>query len=131
MNLIWLLWPAVNSVCPALPRGARANNLDRIRNALYGYHKKNGRFPPALIADRNGKPMHSWRTLILPYIDCDDLYKAYDFAEPWNGPHNRKLLAKRPRWFGCPSAAVDRDRDAIQTSYVAVAGRSRHAACNR
>ena len=36
--------------------------------------------------------MHSWRVLLLPYLDRSDLYKAYDFTEPWDGPNNRKLL---------------------------------------
>lgn len=35
--------------------------------------------------------MHSWRVLILPFLDHQELYDAYNFDEPWNGPNNRKL----------------------------------------
>src|SRR5262245_59063522 len=35
--------------------------------------------------------MHSWRVLILPYLEGNDTYKQYDFDEPWDGPRNRKL----------------------------------------
>ena len=35
--------------------------------------------------------MHSWRVLILPFLEQRQLYDAYNFAERWDGPHNRKL----------------------------------------
>ena len=47
------------------------NNLRKSRLALHNYHQANGCFPPAYIADKNGKPMHSWRVLILPYMEYD------------------------------------------------------------
>jgi Protein of unknown function (DUF1559) len=33
------------------------------------YHDTYGRFPPAYIADHDGRPMHSWRVLILPLLE--------------------------------------------------------------
>ncbi len=33
---------------------------------------------------------------ILPYIEQKELYKAYNFDEPWDGPNNRKLIDKMP-----------------------------------
>ena len=87
--------PRIETARETAPRGHCANNLKQIAAALQDYHQVNGCFPPAYIADKNGKPMHSWRVLILPYLDHDDLYKAYDFSEPWDGPKNKKLLAIR------------------------------------
>ena len=43
------------------------------------------------------------RVLILPYLDGADLYKQYDFLEPWDGPNNIKLLERRPGIFDCPT----------------------------
>src|SRR5262245_51620214 len=45
-----------------------------------------GQLPPAYITDENGRPMHSWRVLILQYLgdDARALYDKYDFDEPWN-----------------------------------------------
>ena len=103
-------------------RAACANNLHEIALALHQYHQANGCFPPAYIADKSGKPMHSWRILILPFLDRNDLYKAYDFSEPWNGPNNKKLLATRPNVFACPSDPSVGRGGATQTSYVAVVG---------
>jgi prepilin-type processing-associated H-X9-DG protein len=83
------------------------------------YEAKNGHLPPAFIVDNNGKPMHSWRVLILPFLDRKDLYDQYDFSEPWNGPHNSRLMRMCPEVFRCPSA---KNRDPSATSYVAIVG---------
>lgn len=79
------------------------SRLNQLQLALMNYESGHGHFPPAYIADKDGKPMHSWRVLILPYIEEEALYKEYDFNEPWNGPHNAKLADKMPRIFHMPS----------------------------
>ena len=96
------------------------NNLKQLGVALRNYHDAQGTFPPAYVADANGKPMHSWRVLILPYIGRDDLYKRYRFDEPWDGPNNRKLHGEIVKWFQCPSQNSVANPQA--TSYVAVVG---------
>ncbi|MEZ6144785.1 MAG: DUF1559 domain-containing protein [Planctomycetaceae bacterium] len=54
------------------PRSSRhlqcKNNLKQIMLALHNYHDDFGTFPPAYTVDENGKRMHSWRTLIWPYL---------------------------------------------------------------
>ena len=52
----------------AQPRTQCSNNLRAIMCALQQYHDIHKSFPPAALSDRNGKPMHSWRVLILPYL---------------------------------------------------------------
>lgn len=73
--------------------------LNQLHLALHNYHDVYGQFPPAFIADENGKPMHSWRVLILPYVDAGKLYAEYDFREPWDGPNNSRLLHRMPAVF--------------------------------
>lgn len=63
--------------------------------------------------------MHSWRVLILPFIDGADLYDTYDFSEPWDGPNNRKLIARIPQWLVFPGDA--RNPSGV-TNYLAVVG---------
>ena len=78
--------------------------------AVANYHETYGCFPPAYVADRDGKPMHSWRVLILPFLEQRELYNAYNFAEPWDGPNNRKLAdgsggsTSAPAWSRIRSA---------------------------
>jgi hypothetical protein len=79
-----------------------ANNLKQIAMALHSYHEQYGVFPPAYIADATGRPMHSWRVLLLPFLEAQSLYDEYDFHEPWNGPNNSKLLTRMPYFFSCP-----------------------------
>jgi prepilin-type processing-associated H-X9-DG protein len=106
------------------PRRAMCmNNLKQIGLALHNYQTEYGAFPPAYIADEAGRPMHSWRVLILPYMDEQDLYDDYDFSEPWNGPHNSRLLAKMPRLFSCPTRDWAATSRPSLTSYVLVTGR--------
>jgi hypothetical protein len=116
--LIGLLDPGVSVVREAARRGCCANNLKQIVLALLNYHDAYGRFPPAYVADANGKPMHSWRVLILPYLERKPLYDAYDFDEPWDGPNNSKLAASVLKEYGCLSAP----HYGPTTNYVAVIG---------
>jgi len=97
-----------------------ANNLKTLALAIHDYSGKNGdRLPPAYVLGNDGKPWHSWRVLILPYLNRGDLYEKYHFDEPWNGPHNIQLIDQMPDVFGCPA---DQERDLGKTSYFAIVG---------
>lgn len=119
------------SVCFVLPafRGPKCvltrssvcrNNLEMIGLGLQTYADIYGSFPPAYVADASGKPMHSWRVLILPYIEQKPLYDQYDFSEPWDGPRNRLLAKHIPPFFQCPSDPSL--PGTANTSYVALTG---------
>ena len=115
--------PAVRSARPAARRSQCKNNLKQIGLALHTYHDKYDCFPPAYIADSNGRPMHSWRVLLLPYLDQEIHYAQYRFDEPWNGPNNSKLADKILHVYNCPGENNAAGRSiATLTSYVAVVG---------
>jgi hypothetical protein len=46
-----------------------SNHLRQIGLALHNYHDFYGSLPPAFVADSHGKPIHSWRVLILPFME--------------------------------------------------------------
>jgi type II secretory pathway pseudopilin PulG len=117
--LIALLLPAVESARPAARRSQCMNNLKQISYALHNYHDRYGCFPPAYVADKDGRPMHSWRVLILPFMEQKGLYDQYRFDEPWDGPNNRKLAATVIQAYRCPS---DESGSPTDTNYVAVIG---------
>jgi hypothetical protein len=122
--LVMLLTPVQMAVTDPR-RGACQENLKQIALALHNYERANGSYPPAYVADKKGQPMHSWRVLILPYLEDDfatKLYKKYDFNEPWDGPHNYELRTIRPRCYVCPSDAGAANPTANFTNYVAVVG---------
>jgi hypothetical protein len=62
--LVALLQPAVAVSPEAARRNACIKNLTLLGIALHNYHDKYKSFPPAYVADANGKPMHSWRILL-------------------------------------------------------------------
>jgi hypothetical protein len=97
------------------------NNLKQIAFALQKYHANFGCFPPAYIADENGRPMHSWRVLLLPYMEMKPFYDKYDFGEPWDGPNNSRLANQRPEVYVCPSD-YHWSKPPSQTSLVVVVG---------
>ena len=68
-----------------------SNNLKQIGLALHNYASTNGRFPPAMVLDKDGKALYSWRVLILPYIEQDAVYKQWKMDESWDSPNNKKL----------------------------------------
>ena len=103
--------PAKRTLC--------SNNLKQLALALHNYHDAYGSFPPAYIADVQGRPMHSWRVLVLPFLEDGRVYDQYRFDEPWDGPNNRRLHAQINRVFRCPSDATSA---AGMTNYVVVAG---------
>lgn len=114
-----LLLPAVQAAREAARRSQCTNNLRQIALGLQNYQDVYGSFPPAYVADENGKPMHSWRVLILPFVDQQALYDQYHFDEPWDGPNNRLLAASTPPVFRCPSDGVSAPG---MTSYVGISG---------
>jgi hypothetical protein len=126
MSLV--LYPAIQNAREAARRSNCKGELKQIGLALLNYRETYECFPPAYIADANGKPMHSWRVLILPYIDQAALYSEYRFDEPWDGPNNRKLSTRIVVWgdysfYHCPSdRPASGEPDATMTSYVAVVG---------
>ena len=95
------------------------HKLTIIGIALHDYHITYGSFPPAYVADKQGRPMHSWRVLLLPFVDSPALYERYDFSVPWDHPNNRYVLENMPSAYSCPK---DPDKEGIVTSYFACFG---------
>ena len=66
---------------------------------MHNYHDTHGTLPPAAVRDRNGRPLLSWRVLILPYLEQQALFDEFKLDEPWDSPHNVHLLKKMPLIF--------------------------------
>ncbi|MBN2474106.1 MAG: DUF1559 domain-containing protein [Pirellulales bacterium] len=111
--------PVPLSAAPYLPTDECADRLRQIGAAMHAYHAANGHFPPSHVADGDGKPQHSWRVLLLPFLGRQDLYDAYKFDEPWDSPANLAVARQMPEVYGCPEDphAVD-----SQTSYAMLVG---------
>ena len=58
----------------------------------------------------------SWRVLVLPYIEQDNLYKQFKLDEAWDSDHNKKLIAKMPEIYRGPNRKLN---DEGKTAYLA------------
>ncbi len=113
----WICSPRQGPGFPASKRMMCANNMKWIGLALRQYEIDHGTFPPAFIPGDDEQPSHSWRVLLLPYLNQQDLYDRYRFDEPWDGPNNSKLAAMMPDVFRCPACIGE--TPPTHTNYVA------------
>jgi prepilin-type processing-associated H-X9-DG protein len=102
-------------------RAICVDNMKQIGLGLHNYHDVHKKFPSIITCDKSGKPLFSWLVEILPNMEYGTLYDALKKDEPWNSPHNAKLLSKlRISEFVCPS--VRQEEKDFSTNYVAIIG---------
>lgn len=116
--LIGLLLPATRSARPAAYRMQCSNNLKQIALALQNYETSYHAFPPAASFDSSGNPLHSWRTLILPFLEQSALYDSIDLSKPWDDPANAQAYASSVPVYHCPS--LGRGSSLGSTTYLGV-----------
>lgn len=115
--------PAAEPEDEARLAGRRArsiNNLKQIGLALHNYHDTYTHFPAPALYDKSGKPLLSWRVMLLPYFEQDQLYKRFKLDEPWDSPNNKALVAEIPGVYS--TAEGDAAREKGLTHYQAVVG---------
>lgn len=94
-------------------------NLKRIGKALNSYAAEYGTYPPAITNGPDGKPWHSWRVLILPYLGEKALYDKYDMNKPWNAAENTPIQAMMPSVYASPG---NTNLAAGESSYMVITG---------
>ena len=115
--LIAFSLPTTRVARPAARRSQCKNNLKQIALALHHYEADYHALPPAYTVDENGKPLHSWRTLLLPYLDQKTLYDKIDLTKAWDDPVN--VAAYKSNAFSmyrCLAADVPENH----TTYLAI-----------
>lgn len=110
-----LMASSIEKVRTAADRMLSASNMRQLLIAMHNYHGDYNYLPPA-VSMKNGKPLHSWRVHILPYIEQDNLYKQLKMDEPWDSDHNKKVFESvpMPKMFAHPGK---RDGDTKKTYY--------------
>jgi Protein of unknown function (DUF1559) len=95
------------------------SNLSQIGRALEQFAQVHNFWPPAVLIGPDGKPWHSWRVLLLPYLGHRDLFDQYDFSQPWNSAKNLRLLERMPAVYHDP---IYGDGNGHFTHYAALVG---------
>jgi hypothetical protein len=113
------LQPAAEAKRDAARRDQSVTRMRQIALAMHDYADAKRTFPPAYVADKDGKPLLSWRVLILPYLGQEALYKEFHLDEPWDSQHNKPLIARMPAVYKGPNSKVAGE---WKTNYLTVRG---------
>lgn len=116
--LAWLL-AAVHIAREAAKYSCLSCYLKQLAVAILNYEDQHGSLPPAYTTDGEGRPFHSWRALILKYVEEGDLYERLHFDQPWNSEDNGKLTSREVGVYKSPWE--DRTYPNY-TNYVAIRG---------
>jgi hypothetical protein len=106
-SLATVIRPAVERLTGSARWQQSTNQLKQIGLAMHVYADANKHFPPAAINDTEGRKLLSWRVAILPQLNQKALYDEFHLDEPWDSPHNRRLIDRIPdvyRSFGSTAA---------------------------
>ncbi len=115
--LIGLLLPAVQKVREAAARMSCTNNLKQTGLAFHNYHGTFEKFPTA-----NTPVFGSAFTLILPYVEQDNIRKVYDPAVSPTAAPNNTVTGLPVKIFICPSmVAPPAPTAAYSTHYASYA----------
>ncbi len=112
------LLPVVQSNSNAGRHIQCTNNLKIIALAMFKYHDTYGYLPPAYKVDSSGKPLHSWRVLILPFVEQMDLYKKIRLDEPWDSEWNSQFHSQMPAIYGCAKTKKDSKKGLTHYSII-------------
>lgn len=126
------LWIRVKKTRETVRLTVCKQNIFFLAFQFRNYHEVEGRLPPACVSDANGKPLYSWRVLLMPYCDREEFFEQYNLEAPWDDEANLKLAQDEgfANFFGCPTHPefrdpqdTDFDRHGSRfTNYVAVVG---------
>jgi hypothetical protein len=82
-------------------------HVAQIGTAIHSYHAVNGQLPDAVVTDKKGRPLYSWRVTLLPYLEELRVYKEFKLDEPWDSPHNKRLVEHTPRCYVPQGGGID------------------------
>lgn len=113
-ELMAFMQTAVRRTYQAIHYGDVEDKLKRLSLALVNYSDTyKGLMPAVASFDKQGKPLLSWRVHLLPFVGGNDLYKQFHLDEPWDSPHNKKLLARMPDVYRGPNRRLNAEGKTI------------------
>jgi hypothetical protein len=85
-----------------------ANNLKLVGSAVVNYAEVYRHLPPAAQLGKEGRPLLSWRVLLLPFLEYENIYFKFKLDEPWDSLTNKPLLENMPSVYArSPFQRVD------------------------
>ncbi len=106
--LIGLLLPAVQKVREAASRMKCQNNLKQLGLAMHNFHDSHRGLPPAAVFAWPDGAYHGWSTMLLPYLEQENLKTVYKDEVSWFNAANQPAVNLPVPTYVCPSAPGDR-----------------------
>ena len=103
----------------AANQSTSANNLKRFGIAAHNWHDSFEQLPAGALFDAQGTGLHGWHTILLPYMEQDNLYRAIDFKKPWNHPANLPAIRTDVKSYRHPSIETTKDENDLALSHYA------------
>ncbi len=100
-----LTLPAVQAAREAARRSTCANNLKQSALAIQNYHVLKKKLPPGGLTTGN---QFSWHVFVLPHLEQDNLYKAFDRNAAYDNAANLATGLTGVDTYLCPSGVVER-----------------------
>ena len=114
-----LMIPAISGAREAARRMQCTNHMKQIGLAMHTYHDAHKCLPPVYTVDEDGNPLHSWRVLMLPYMEQQHLYDQIRLDEPWDSEYNKQFHSYPVSAYSCPASS---DFSTGMTTYSVVVG---------
>jgi prepilin-type N-terminal cleavage/methylation domain-containing protein/prepilin-type processing-associated H-X9-DG protein len=140
--LIALLVPAVQKVRDAAGRAECTNNLKQIGLALHAYQNTNKVFPPGYVdgnttpgstPDNDVGPGWGWASLILPYLEQDNVFRQINFSQGVGMGVNAQVSQTALAVYQCPADPYQQAfgvYDSNFTSPIATVAHGNYIGCN-
>lgn len=97
--LVAILLPAVKAARSAARRVQSTNNMRQIGIAMHNFHDTFGGLPAYAKTDAEGKPLLSWRVMLLPFIEQNAMFEKFHMDEPWDSEHNKQFINQMPEIY--------------------------------
>ncbi|MAT69170.1 MAG: hypothetical protein CMJ58_06555 [Planctomycetaceae bacterium] len=95
-----------------------------IAQMLGSYRKQHASFPSLIVDDAAGRPQHSWRALVLPYVPVwladvtgSAAQPSYDATQSWDSATNTEAVEDSVGIYACPAARLHHQTDAPLTAH--------------
>ena len=102
--LAGLMLPAISAAREAARRVTCNQHIRQVGIAILNYESTFGSLPPAYTVDAQGNRLHSWRTVILPFMELQGLHEQIDLQKPWDDPVNAAARGTQVQAYSCPSS---------------------------
>lgn len=97
-----LLLPAVQQAREAARTMQHSNNFKQVSLAMLNFESVTQSYPAPFTTDTEGKPLHSWRVQLLPFLEENTLYQQIRHDEPWDSEWNSQFHDLCPACFKDP-----------------------------